>query len=364
MRDPDLVQRAEHAAVALERAWGRWREMHGLGADPPPPVSSYVGYSLEEPWGQPRVVFGLCAEEAERLAALLDGHDCVGPVHAEVSARPDWRNGAGGAPAALLTAGGIPAQAGPEETSSGVPEAVSKVGELGEAAITGPADRGSAAADEIAEAAAPAGAAAAGVPAGPAEEQMIGLNAAVASVPVVASLPRILPAGPLQPVAGHGRRSSGDQSAARHAAASAEPEADALLATGAPGGADGSTGTVATAAETGIVTFRPRLDPLPEQRASAGPAGEAGLTWQPTAPDADGADTGRPSQGPGYRGPRYRGFPPEYQIAEPGPAEAGDAAAGGREQAGSARADSTGSRPMSGLSRSWRPGSGGHKAAG
>lgn len=91
MRDPDLVQRARRAADALERAWGHWRTMHGLGADPLPPVSSYVGYSLEEPWGQPRVVFGIGAEEAERLAGLLDGHDCIGPVHAELVGRPDWR---------------------------------------------------------------------------------------------------------------------------------------------------------------------------------------------------------------------------------------------------------------------------------
>ena len=48
-------------------------------------MSSYVGYSMEEPWGQPRVVFGVAADEAERLAALLDGHDCYGPVHAEVA---------------------------------------------------------------------------------------------------------------------------------------------------------------------------------------------------------------------------------------------------------------------------------------
>jgi hypothetical protein len=91
MRDPDLVLRAQRAASALERAWERWRVMHGFGADPLPPVSSYVGYSLEEPWGQPRVVFGIGADEAERLAAILDGHDCVGPVHAEVSGRPEWR---------------------------------------------------------------------------------------------------------------------------------------------------------------------------------------------------------------------------------------------------------------------------------
>lgn len=99
MRDPDLVLRAQRAASALERAWERWRVMHGFGADPLPPVSSYVGYSLEEPWGQPRVVFGIGAEEAEKLAAILDGHDCVGPVHAEVSgllsngaaATPEWQ---------------------------------------------------------------------------------------------------------------------------------------------------------------------------------------------------------------------------------------------------------------------------------
>lgn len=91
MRDPDLVYRAERAATALERAWGRWRAMHGLGADPPPPVSSYVGYSVEEPWGQPRVIFGMEAAEAEKLADVLDGHDCFGPVHAELTGRSGWR---------------------------------------------------------------------------------------------------------------------------------------------------------------------------------------------------------------------------------------------------------------------------------
>jgi hypothetical protein len=77
MRDPDLVQRAEQAATALEQAWIRWRARHGLGTGPLPPVSSYVGYSVEEPWGQPRVVLGVEAAEAERLAAILDGHQCV-----------------------------------------------------------------------------------------------------------------------------------------------------------------------------------------------------------------------------------------------------------------------------------------------
>lgn len=85
MRDPNLIVRAQQAAVELERAWDRWRTLHGLGIDPPPPVSSYVGYSLEEPWGQPRVVFGIDAREAEQLAALLDRHDCNGPVYASVA---------------------------------------------------------------------------------------------------------------------------------------------------------------------------------------------------------------------------------------------------------------------------------------
>ena len=92
MRDPELVLRAQRAAAALERAWYRWRLTHGLGADPLPPVSSYVGYSLEEPWGQPRVVFGVDAEEAEQLAALLDGNDLAGYV---ASAPPNGHRPAG-----------------------------------------------------------------------------------------------------------------------------------------------------------------------------------------------------------------------------------------------------------------------------
>jgi hypothetical protein len=91
MRDPDLVGRAQRAAIELERAWDRWRTMHGLGREPMPAVSSYVGYSLEEPWGQPRVVFGIEAREAEQLAALLDRHDCAGPVYAGLASMPSAR---------------------------------------------------------------------------------------------------------------------------------------------------------------------------------------------------------------------------------------------------------------------------------
>src|SRR5215475_7430181 len=88
MRDPELVFKAQLAASALERAWQHWRVIHGLLADPMPTVSSYVGYSLEEPWGQPRVVFGLAAVDAEQLAALLERHDCIGPAHAMAAAQP------------------------------------------------------------------------------------------------------------------------------------------------------------------------------------------------------------------------------------------------------------------------------------
>src|ERR1019366_4218753 len=72
-----LVSRAQRAATMLERAWDRWRAAHGLAAEPLPPVSSYVGYSIEEPWGRPRAVFGVDAADAEKLATLLQ--DCAAP---------------------------------------------------------------------------------------------------------------------------------------------------------------------------------------------------------------------------------------------------------------------------------------------
>lgn len=91
MRDPDLIGRAQRAATELERAYDRWRTVHGLSREPMPAVSSYVGYSLEEPWGEPRVVFGIEAREAEQLAALLERHECNGPVYAGLSSRAGAR---------------------------------------------------------------------------------------------------------------------------------------------------------------------------------------------------------------------------------------------------------------------------------
>jgi hypothetical protein len=86
MPDPRLVSRAQRAATTLERAWDRWRAVHGLAAEPLPPVSSYVGYSIEQPWGRPRVVFGVDAADAEKLAAFLQ--KCTGSSPAAGPAGP------------------------------------------------------------------------------------------------------------------------------------------------------------------------------------------------------------------------------------------------------------------------------------
>jgi hypothetical protein len=77
MRDPELVARAQRAATRLESAWEQWRALHGLAVAPGQPVVSYVGYSLKEPWGEPRVVIGIDADEAEYLAEFLDRDDCA-----------------------------------------------------------------------------------------------------------------------------------------------------------------------------------------------------------------------------------------------------------------------------------------------
>jgi hypothetical protein len=77
MRDPELVARAHRAAARLESAWEQWRALHGLAVAPGQPVVSYVGYSLKEPWGEPRVVIGIDADEAEYLADFLDRDECA-----------------------------------------------------------------------------------------------------------------------------------------------------------------------------------------------------------------------------------------------------------------------------------------------
>lgn len=77
MRDPELVARAQRAATRLESAWEQWRALHGLAVAPGQPVVSYVGYSLKEPWGEPRVVIGIDADEAEYLAEFLARDECA-----------------------------------------------------------------------------------------------------------------------------------------------------------------------------------------------------------------------------------------------------------------------------------------------
>lgn len=87
MRDPELLLCAQRAAARLENAWDRWRMLRGPGGGSAGEVSSYVGYSQNEPRGRPRVVVGVDADEAELLAALLDSGSAVpAPADAEAGA--------------------------------------------------------------------------------------------------------------------------------------------------------------------------------------------------------------------------------------------------------------------------------------
>jgi hypothetical protein len=348
MRDPDLVKRAERAAISLERAWNRWRAAHGLDAGPTPPVSSYVGYSLVEPWGQPRVVFGVGADEAEKLAALLDGHDCVGPVHAEITSRvspprpeittrPDWR------------------RAGPESQAAAPgPLSADPLGPDPRRRAPAPSPAASREpAPDQSRSAANAGHAAASREPAPEPGYRLASERPAAASPRVA-VPR--PAEPAPAVA-----------AVR---APATPPADddsgwlygpqsvlELTRTGqpAPGGTgqreDREPDTLVGPAGTRpplSMTFPPApLLPVSragrDERAGTAPARQAGMSEapparqqaivafrrrpeaasqqsaadQPDQPEPEAvADPGRdvtPSQGPGYRGPRYQGFPPRYQ---------------------------------------------------
>ena len=282
MRDPDLMQRADRAAIALEQAWERWRAMHGLGGEPLPPVSSYVGYSLEEPWGQPRVVFGLRADEAEMLASLLDGHDCVGSVYAEVGARLDWRLPASGqAPMSVRGYGsplGVPAQAPPpgiDLLPPGPPDGFA-VGSLGEDVM---------AADEPDDDSEPRRSARRAAGAGSARGRT-----ARAGRPERASR---RPAG----TGADGTEETTDGVEARWSVPDGElPTADL------PNGGDTAQSEVPESL----------LEPLPDEpdlrSASDEAADELGLG----ASRAGG--TGRAPRGPGYRGPRYQGFPPRYDT--------------------------------------------------
>lgn len=392
MRDPDLVQRAERAAIALERAWGRWRVMHGLTADPPPPVSSYVGYSLQEPWGQPRVVFGIGAADAEQLAAFLDGHDCVGPVYAEVTSRPDWRRSTPGSP--MLP---DPAAAAGQDASSesAVPAgAASWPGPQGSHAwlasnLPGvPPQAVQPATESIPEEQAPA-----------ADPDGAAGDGAAASQP-----------GPVSSQAGQRAGQADDgRSDARIRQASSGVAADfgaAVTSDAASSHAQlaGEAGplagapfeaaaAVAAPQQPGIVAFLRRQEEAsqsPDPGLAAEPDSAApGLVAPPPValPAGLSADDVHGQGGPGYRGPRYQGFPPQYQP-EPvaGPLqESGRPAAqrttASEPESGQAAADLAGraiadrhlqqadlperslSRQVSRLGRSRRQASGAHEAA-
>ena len=281
MRDPDLVLRAQRAATALERAWHRWRTMHGLEADPLPPVSSYVGYSLEEPWGQPRVVFGVDAEEAEQFAAVLDGHDCIGPIHAKVAGLPGVRQSAQpsvqdrAADAGLVH---VPAQAAAsdEELPSDDPAAPG-AGAFADAAAMQdpPAFREAAAARQTTAAWKPAGRKAAG--------RAVGGSAAGASASGHGGTG---PGGTAPGGTGHGGTGHGGAVDGEAAAAAAEDpagtDAPAPVA-GGPASREAADSAVAgnLAGLPGLAAAGPEHGPGPARSEPT-----AGLSASPPAPDA------------------------------------------------------------------------------
>jgi hypothetical protein len=384
MRDPDLVQRAERAALALERAWDRWRTMHGFGDDPLPPVSSYVGYSLEEPWGQPRVVFGVAADEAELLASLLDGHDCVGPVHHELTGSVEWRRGSvdhrGRSPWPLPAQLSIPQQA--PQPGSDMFLTASHGDPLDHAA--------SAVAMTGADGLRPDS-----IDWPPAVGNPVATDPAAAVAASDASLVEDAPReGPGRPRPGAATSANGKASAPRSAASRRprSPKTPAVppvqtAATGHLGDAhelaDGvQPGHQAVRAESGqaesgaaeprqaqpgqpdanaqpeIVAFRPR----PEQSPGAPPEAE------PAPEQLTSSDDLMPNQGPGYRGPRYQGYPPQYQEAT-GPAKRSSAYAAAPVadsdlQAPARKPLRSKARQVTKLGRSRQQGPGAHEAWG
>ncbi len=75
-----MIQNRSHVLSAPRRAWNRHGNngVHCMDSlAPGQPVVSYVGYSLKEPWGEPRVVIGIDADEAAYLAEFLDRDERV-----------------------------------------------------------------------------------------------------------------------------------------------------------------------------------------------------------------------------------------------------------------------------------------------
>jgi len=322
MRDPNLVHRAERAAIALERAWDRWRTMHGLGSEPSGPVSSYVGYSLEEPWGQPRVVFGVGAEEAERLAALLDGHACVGPVYAEITGRPEWRR----TPVPDPSAPARPADEHLSVPAQARPPAADMLGPVTPAdsrpEIDGTAIDRTAIDRTTVESAA-------------ADSTMMDSSEIDAT-----------------------------DSAAGAATGDVAPS-DAVLSDPAPSDAAPSDTAAEPQAEPAgeVPTLAPPLVPLPPlpDHSPARPAKAGSLAAAPIP-----TDDVKPTPGPGYRGPRYQGSPPRYRAAQSPDHRPAPEAAGAEVQsdlpAPASKPDRAKPRQMSKLKSTRRQGPGAHEA--
>jgi hypothetical protein len=127
MPDPRLISRAQRAATMLERAWDRWRAAHGLAAEPLPPVSSYVGYSIEEPWGRPRVVFGVDAADAEKLATLLQ--ECAARQATALEEPPVPQQAV---PQQAVPQQAVPQQAVPQQAMAGAGARIPAQGRSGE----------------------------------------------------------------------------------------------------------------------------------------------------------------------------------------------------------------------------------------
>jgi hypothetical protein len=120
MRDPELVARAGYAAARLEQAWERWRVLHGLDGSSDP-LASYVGYSHTEPMGQPRVVIGVDAAEAEFFADFLESHDCatVGGVPGSTLGAEPGAGLPGNDTRPVIGAGHLPVNGNPHPSDSG-----------------------------------------------------------------------------------------------------------------------------------------------------------------------------------------------------------------------------------------------------
>ncbi len=296
MRDPDLMQRADRAAITLEQAWERWRGMHGIGTEPLPPVSSYVGYSLEEPWGQPRVVFGLRADEAELLASLLEGHDCAGSVYADLSPLSGRRASANGLSMPGRGYGGpfsVPAQAPSPEAGLLGPDLAE------ESAIGADPEGDDALAADARE-----------------DDADAGRPASAAAAP-----------GSARGRAAQGDR--GDRARRRASEPGPDPADDSEAGWPATGDTPPSFDCPAEAgsAEAGVPQSAPLtpLPDMPEFRARTDEPGAAGSDEQTVVPPRGAGTTRVPAQGPGYRGPRYRGFPPRYEPGSASPASAAPA---------------------------------------